>query len=209
MTLWAIVPIKPMRLGKSRLAGVLAEEERVALNRRLLAHTVETLKAVPELEKVLVISRDPAALALARKHGARTVLEDDDSQLNVALARATYVARSFNTHGVLVLPADLPFITVEDIRRLLEAAHDPPVVAIAPDRKREGTNALLISPPGLIQYQFGPGSFDRHCARARQAGARLEICDLPSLAVDLDWPEDLHLLDGWSVPARYPGQPAG
>jgi len=206
MTLWAIVPIKPMRLGKSRLAGVLPEEERVALNRRLLVHTVETLKAVPELEKVLVISRDPAALALARKHGARTVLEDDDSQLNVALARATYVARSFNTHGVLVLPADLPFITVDDIRRLLEAAHDPPVVAIAPDRKREGTNALLISPPGLIQYQFGPGSFDRHCTRARQAGARLEICDLPSLAVDLDWPEDLHLLDGWSVPARYPEQ---
>ncbi len=202
MTLWAIVPIKPMRLGKSRLAGVLADEERAALNRRLLAHTVETLKAVPELEKVLVISRDPAALALARRHGARTVLEDDDSQLNLALARATYVARSFNTHGVLVLPADLPFITAADIRRLLEAAHDPPVVAIAPDRKREGTNALLISPPGLIQYQFGPGSFDRHCARARQAGARLEICDLPSLAVDLDWPEDLRLLDGWSVPAR-------
>ncbi len=206
MTLWAIVPIKPMRLGKSRLARVLSEEERAELNRQLLVHTVKTLKSVPELEKVLVVSRDQSALALARRHGARTVQEDEGSQLNIALARATYVARSFNTHGVLVLPADLPFITAEDIRRLLEAAHDPPVVVIAPDRKREGTNALLISPPGLIEYEFGPGSFARHCARAREAGARLEVCELPSLAVDLDWPEDLHLLDGWSVPISPPSE---
>ncbi|RMF50431.1 MAG: 2-phospho-L-lactate guanylyltransferase, partial [Anaerolineae bacterium] len=61
-------------------------------------------------------------------------------------------------------------------------------------------------PPGLIEYEFGPGSFARHCARAREAGARLEVCELPSLAVDLDWPEDLHLLDGWSVPISPPSE---
>lgn len=202
MTLWAIVPVKPMRLGKSRLAPVLSEEERIALNQQLLVHTVQTLKSMPELERVLVVSRDPGALALARHYGARTVQEDDSSQLNTALARATFVARSFHTHGVLVLPADLPFLDVDDIRRMLAAAHDPPVVVVAPDRKREGTNALIISPPGTITYRFGKGSFTRHCELARQAGARLEILDLPSLAVDLDSPEDLHLLDGWSVPIK-------
>ncbi len=194
MTLWAIVPIKPMRLGKSRLATVLSEEERAALNRQLLVRTIETLKSVSELEQVLVVSRDTAALALARKHGARTVLEDDESHLNLALARATFVARRFNTHGVLVLPADLPFLSADDVRALLKAAQEPPVVVVAPDRKREGTNALVISPPGLITYRFGPGSFQRHCDLARKAGARLEVLDLPSLAVDLDWPEDLKLL---------------
>ncbi len=204
MTLWAIVPIKPMRLGKSRLAEVLTEEERLALNRRLLVHTVETLKSVPELEQVLVVSRDSAALALARKHGARTVLEENESHLNLALARATFVARRFNTHGVLVLPADLPFLQAEDVRRLLEAARQPPAVVIVPDRKREGTNALVISPPGLMAYRFGPGSFRRHCAMARQAGARLEILELPSLAVDLDWPEDLQLLTAADAPIRLP-----
>jgi 2-phospho-L-lactate guanylyltransferase (CobY/MobA/RfbA family) len=43
----------------------------------------------------------------------------------------------------------------------------------------------------LIGYDFGPDSFQRHCERARQAGARLEICELPSLALDVDLPEDL------------------
>ncbi len=202
MTLWAIVPVKPMRLGKSRLAPVLSEEERIALNQQLLVHTVQTLKSMPELERVLVVSRDPGALALARQYGAHTVQEDNSSQLNTALARATFVARSFHTYGVLVLPVDLPFLDVDDIRRMLATAHDPPVVVVAPDRKREGTNALVISPPCTITYRFGEGSFTRHCELAQQAGARLEILDLPSLAVDLDSPEDLHLLDGWSVPLK-------
>ena len=194
MTLWAIVPVKPLRRGKSRLAGVLTEEERVDLNRRLLAHTLDTLTAIKELESVLVVSRDPAALALARDHGARTVQENGAPQLNVALARATIVAKSYATQGVLIVPADLPLLTPEDVRAMLARAADPPVVVIAPDRRRDGTNALLVCPVGLIQYTYGPNSFQRHCERALQAGARLEIIDLPSLALDMDMPEDLEIV---------------
>ena len=71
MTLWAIVPVKPLRHGKSRLAGVLTPDERTDLNRRLLDHTLATLSAIPEIEHVLVVSRDQSALALARSHGVR------------------------------------------------------------------------------------------------------------------------------------------
>lgn len=195
MTLWAIVPVKPMRLSKSRLAGVLSGEDREQLNRYLLAHTIDTLKSIPELEHVLVVSRDSNALRLAQAHGARTVREAGAPQLNLALMRATFVARSHKTHGVLVLPADLPFITAEDIRLMLASAYDPPVVVVAPDRHMQGTNALLISPAGLIEYDFGPGSFERHCAKAQAAGARLEICNFPSLAFDVDLPDDLRHLE--------------
>ena len=74
---------------------------------------------------------------------------------------------------------------------MLELAGKPPVVVVAPDTRRQGTNALLSSPVGLIDYDFRPGSFERHCQRACQAGARLEISELPSLALDMDLPEDL------------------
>ena len=76
---------------------------------------------------------------------------------------------------------------------LLERATNPPVVVIAPDRHQKGTNALLLSPSNLIEYDFGENSFKRHCERATQAGARLEIVNLPSLDVDLDLPEDLEI----------------
>ncbi|MBM3145809.1 MAG: 2-phospho-L-lactate guanylyltransferase [Chloroflexi bacterium] len=195
MTIWAIVPVKPLRRGKSRLAGVFSEEERTDLNRRLLENTISTLKNIPEIEHVLVVSRDQAALALARDLGARTVLENGDSHLNVALERATIVAQTYETRGVLILPADLPLITSEDVSMMLERAADPPVVVVAPDRRKEGTNALLVCPAGLIEYHYGKDSFEKHCELARRAGARLEVCELPSLTLDLDVPDDLMLLE--------------
>ena len=195
MSLWAIVPVKPLRRGKSRLANVLSEEERTNLNTKLLTNTIDTLHQLPDIENILVISRDPAALSLAREHGARTIREEGAPQLNAALSRATIMARSYSADGILVLPADLPQITSEDIYALLAAAEDPPVVVIAPDHRHEGTNALLINPAGLIEYDFGLESFERHCELAREAGATLKICELPSIAHDIDTPEDLVYLE--------------
>lgn len=194
MTLWAIVPVKPLRRGKSRLAGALTEDERAELNRLLLERTLKTLTELKEVEQVLVVSRDSSALALARDLGARTVQEDGAPHLNTALKRATVVAQVYASRGVLVLPADLPLLSKQDILTLIERATDPPVVVIAPDRHQKGTNALLLSPANLIEYDFGENSFKRHCERARKAGARLEIVTLPTLGLDLDLPEDLELV---------------
>ncbi len=194
MTIWAIIPVKPLRSGKSRLAGTLSADERAELNRALLQHTLKTLSDLREVEHVLVVSRDPQALTLARLYGARTVRENGQPHLNTALKRATVVAQVYATRGVLVLPADLPLISREDILTLIDHAMDPPVVVIAPDRHEKGTNALLISPSGLIEYDFGENSFQRHCQRVKEAGARLEVVNLPSLGLDLDLPEDLELV---------------
>ncbi len=194
MTLWAIVPVKPLRRGKSRLAGTLSEDERAELNRILLQRTIQTLSDLKEIEQVLVVSRDSSALALARDLGARTVQEDGAPTLNTALKRATVVAQVYASRGVLIVPADLPLLKREDVTALLERSTNPPVVVIAPDRHEKGTNALLLSPANLIEYDFGEDSFMRHCERARKAGARLEIVKLPSLGLDLDLPEDLELI---------------
>ncbi len=194
MTLWAIVPVKPLRRGKSRLAGALSEDERAELNRRLLENTIHTLHELREIEEVLVVSRDSSALSLARELGARTLQEDGAPALNTALKRATVVAQVHASHGVLILPADLPLVSRQDILTLIARATQPPVVVIAPDRHEQGTNALLLSPADIIEYDFGENSFKRHCERARKAGARLEIVKLPSLGLDLDLPEDLDLI---------------
>jgi 2-phospho-L-lactate guanylyltransferase len=195
MALWAIVPVKPLNRGKSRLSEVFTPEERMDLNCHLLKNTVVTLKGIPEIEHVLVVSRDQTALSIARKLGARTVQENGDPDLNIALTRATVVAKTYTTRGILIVPADLPLITPEDVNAILDKAGEPPVVVVAPDRHRSGTNALLVNPAGLIEYQYGIESFRRHCELAIMVGARLEICELPSLALDLDVPDDLNELE--------------
>lgn len=196
MTLWAVVPVKPLRRGKSRLSGVLSEDERTALNKKLLIHSVNTLTQISELEQVLVVSRDSEALAIARMHGARTVLEDSASHLNIALARATAVATTYAAQGVLVLPADLPNITPEDVRQLISSASAGASVVIAPDHHGTGTNALLVKPPGLISYAFGENSFERHMAQIEAKGIRVKVLEMSCLAQDVDFPEDLTFLNG-------------
>jgi 2-phospho-L-lactate guanylyltransferase len=148
-----------------------------------LQNTLKTFSDLKEVEEVLVISRDPQALAIARQHGARTVREDGQPELNTALKRATVIAQVYATRGVLILPADLPLVTREDVLALIERAGESPSVVIAPDRHGTGTNALLISPAGLIEYDFGENSSGIVSAGA---GARLEIIRrLPRVGLDL------------------------
>ncbi len=193
MGLWAIVPVKPLNRGKSRLSGVLTKDERAALNHSLLENTLNALHT-PSVQQTLVISRDPAALALARELGARTVLEDSHSELNLALQRATVVATLSGAERILILPADLPLLDTTVVDFLVQFSLKAPEVLIAPDRHGMGTNALLVNPAGLLQYSFGPGSFQKHCEQARHANARLQVVEHPSLELDLDTPQDLDLL---------------
>lgn len=194
MTLWAIVPVKPLRRGKSRLAKVLSTDERAILNQTMLANTLRVLMDVKEIDQVVVISKDSAVLALARDFNARTVQEDGRSHLNLALRRATVVADMYGATGVLILPADLPLLSVEALRDMIQHLGKPPSLVIAPDRRRDGTNALLISPTDLIGYHYGPGSFNRHCELANRVGAHVAVVERQELDLDLDLPEDLDYL---------------
>jgi 2-phospho-L-lactate guanylyltransferase len=193
MTIWAIVPVKPLLVGKSRLASVLDSEERARLNRMLLERTLGVIKDTPGINGTLVVSRDPEVLAIAREFGARTVLEHGQTKtdLNLALTRATVVAKAFEISGIIVLPADLPLVSPDDLQAIMNEIKEPPVVVISPDRHEDGTNAMLMCPAGLINFHFGQNSFNRHCMYALQTGARLEIVRRVNLGLDLDFPDDL------------------
>lgn len=191
MSLWAIVPVKALHESKSRLREVLTPDQRVDLSREMLLNTLRELAELTEIERTLVVSADSTVLALARERGAEIIEERGSPSLNKALNQATAIANK--AEAVLILPADLPLLQAADVRDLIGRAHDPPVVAISPDRKRSGTNALLMAPPGTIKYGFGPDSFERHVRSAEASGARVEIIELPNLGLDLDAPEDLEI----------------
>jgi 2-phospho-L-lactate guanylyltransferase len=194
MPLWAIVPVKPLRRGKSRLSPVLSEDERTALNQTLLTNTLKILSSVQQIDRIMVVSRDPAALTLARDFGARTVLENGNPELNTALRRASMVANTHLANEILIIPADLPLISKLEVEAFLKHAGKPPEIIISPDRRRDGTNMLYINPAGLIHFHYGTGSFQKHMAEAGTSGARIEVVESACLGLDLDIPEDLEIL---------------
>ncbi|MEP7293965.1 MAG: hypothetical protein ABI835_19415, partial [Chloroflexota bacterium] len=89
MSIWAIIPVKPLSRGKSRLSDVLSPEERQQLSERLFRHVLTAVNDTPQVAGTLVISRDPRALAIARDMSAHTVQESGAPELNNALMRAT------------------------------------------------------------------------------------------------------------------------
>jgi 2-phospho-L-lactate/phosphoenolpyruvate guanylyltransferase len=194
-TVVALVPVRSLSGGKSRLGEPLDPEERAELILAMLRRTVVSALASKCLSGVVVVSMDPDLLRRARAMGAMS-LEQATDGLNEGLSEAR-VAAGAEATAVVVLPVDLPGITARDIDLLVDAARlalrdapERPVVVLVPDRHGTGTNALLLSPPDAIGFRFGEGSRAAHAAAARARGASYVELDGP-LTFDVDTPEDL------------------
>lgn len=193
MSLWAIIPVKPLNRAKSRLSEVLSPEKRFQFAELMLRHVLSVVTNTPQVTGTLVISRDPKALSIARELGARTIQESNPSDLNPALERATEIVRVWGAGAVLILPADLPFITVEDVSNIAEEGTLGTCIVIATDREKDGTNAMLVRPAGLVTYTYGVNSYDRHVIAAQGAGAIVKEYFSETISLDVDVPEDLEL----------------
>ena len=194
---WAVLPVKPFGEAKSRLSDALDAAQRKELARGLMLHSLRALQASEFVEHVAVVSADPEALALATELGAEA-LHEERSGLNQALVQARRHAVANGAGSLLVLASDLPLVASSDIDALFRA-RDAAVV-IAPDRRHVGTNALLLRPPGAIEFAFGDNSLQRHIELAEALDAKAVGLSLPGLAFDVDLPEDWQDLQalGWS-----------
>jgi 2-phospho-L-lactate/phosphoenolpyruvate guanylyltransferase len=183
-----VVPVKDLKGTKSRLAPILDPGARAGLTLYMMGRVVAAIREAG-IEDVCVVSPDRIVLNEAQRRGA-TPLVQESRGLNPALEEGRRRALDLGAHTLLVLPADLPLLDAADVHAVLEAAEDSPVV-IAPDGARSGTNALLIRPPEVLPYSFGPDSFDAHLVAARTRGLDFRVCERPHLAFDLDTAGDL------------------
>ena len=188
MSLFAVVPVKDLHSAKSRLSPALDPEERVDLTLHMLDHVLTTLEKAG-VGNVCVVSPDRAVLEVARERGASPLFQESRG-LNPALEEARLWAMRQGASSLLVLPADLPLLTASDVLALLEEKEVPRVV-ISPDKSHTGTNALLLRPPDVLPFAFGPDSFETHLRLARERGIDVSVRELPNLALDLDTTGDL------------------
>lgn len=190
-----IVPVKALRLAKRRLASALTATERRQLVLAMLADVLDTLAAVPSAGPVLVVTPDPDVAALAEAKHAAVLVDKADGGLNAAV-RQGLGDRCVQAAGrALVVPGDVPLASAGEIARVAGSiAPGRQRVVLVPSRDGDGTNALLLAPPGVIEPAFGPDSFFRHLAAAVARGADAEILQLDGLATDIDMPGDLDCL---------------
>jgi 2-phospho-L-lactate guanylyltransferase len=191
----AILPVKSFPRAKERLRSGLSPELRRGLAEAMFADVLAALTRTEAIDAIYVVSAGETARQIAEAHGVR-VVKDGELGHNAAASLGVRMALEAGAERVLLVPGDCPALDPDELDVLLARPAGSPVVVIVPDRHGTGTNALLLKPPDVIEPAFGPGSCDRHVRLAHAAGVGAEVVGVPSLAIDIDTPDDLEALEG-------------
>lgn len=215
MTL-AAVPAKDLTNAKQRLIPILSASERRELGRAMLEDVLAALSSAG-LDSVLVVTRDPDVMELARCFSA-TILEEPENRGHTeAVALAQRHAARVGAKRFLTVPGDVPRVTAAEIRAICRVAGTGPAAVLVPSRSGFGTNGVLLAPPDVMPLKFGEPSFENHLSAARERGLESRVLRLEGLGLDIDGPEDLaalvendnktrsaRLLRSLGVPERLP-----
>lgn len=193
----AVLPIKRFAVAKQRLAADFSSGTRRALVEAMATDVLVALRRAQEVDQVLVVTGDLGVEALANGYDAHTVADGEERSHSAAAAVGVAEAITRGARRVLLVPGDTPALDPKQLDAFLRraATAEEPAVVVVPDRHGEGTNGLLLTPPGTIVPAFGAGSRAVHLGAAQAAGAHASVDDeVPSLGLDIDTADDVEAL---------------
>jgi 2-phospho-L-lactate/phosphoenolpyruvate guanylyltransferase len=185
-----LVPVKNLAHAKQRLASVLDQAARTELAEAMLHDVLEALEA---RSQVALVTSDPFAMNLARQFRVEAIPDVANRSETDAIEMATQLCISRGAEYTLVIPADIPLITPEELDSIFSSASAEGSVLV-PAADGRGTNAALRRPAALFPLRFGNDSFQPHLAAARATQKPCAVLRLPGIALDVDNPSDLRQL---------------
>ena len=188
-----LVPVKTLGNAKQRLGEAYDQMHRTLLAEAMLRDVLVAVAGIASHVDVFLVTGDPAAQHLAAEFGFGVIadLRNESETAAIEMATAWCQARGYDT--TIVIPADIPLITSEELHRVLDAA-PPEGMVIVPAFDRRGSNCILRRPANVIPLRFGNDSFLPHCQTMKKTGKPLIILALPGIGLDVDNPRELDLL---------------
>jgi 2-phospho-L-lactate guanylyltransferase len=184
----AIVPMKPLSNGKSRLARTLTEDQRAEITLGMLRRVLKALNGA-SISTICVIGGDDRVKRVARDHNAICWTELGKN-LNDTLSKAMDQV-FMRDKAALYVAGDLPFLKPSDIHSMLQASRRLGNVTLAPARRDGGTNAILVPRGVPFRPELGRNSFKKHLSKAAKLKTSVAISYSPGLGFDLDIIDDL------------------
>jgi len=186
-----IVPIKAFTSAKTRLAGLLDEDQRAALARVSAHRVLKAAEACGAIGLRLAVVEDEATAEFARMYFFEPLLRPELWGQSAAVDAGFDEARARGATAVMTVSADVPLTRPLDLLQLSERAG----LTLVTDREGTGTNALHLAPPRPFRLHFGPGSLDQHRREAAAEGIEVHLLDNARLRLDLDSPADVDALE--------------
>ena len=195
MNVAALIPAKGFTHAKQRLSPLLGAAERRMLAEVMLRDVLRQALLARGLEATFVVTGDARISEIASSLGAKLIQEEEERGETEAVVFALAELKQRGIQAVLVIPADIPLVCASDIELLLEhvSGHDSttPFSLLVPSHDRMGTNALLLSPPDVIELRFGYDSFSYHLSEVAAKGLPLRVLENKRIGLDIDEPKDM------------------
>ena len=166
----AILPVKSFDAAKQRLGGVLGSGSRQALAQAMFSDVLGSLRHVPGLDAVAVVTADRGRRGARPAASGVQVLRDTEQagQSPAALIGIRY-ALAAGYDRVLLVPGDTPLLDPAEVGALLVAGTERELgLAIVPDRHGTGTNAPAAVAARRDRAELRTGQpFERHVGARR------------------------------------------
>ena len=188
-----LIPFKSLATAKQRLATALGQQQRSQLAEAMLLDVMTAAAGVAHRIDVALVTGDLLAQATAREFGFAVIEDTRNESETAAIEMATACCEESGYDTSVVVPADIPLITSDELHRVLDAAPGEGAVFV-PAYDRRGSNCILRRPASLIPLRFGNDSFLPHCETMRQTGKQLVIIEMPGIGLDIDNPHELEML---------------
>ncbi|MEM3096740.1 MAG: 2-phospho-L-lactate guanylyltransferase [Nitrososphaerota archaeon] len=186
----ALIPVKRLSRSKTRLGGRLEAVERASLSVSILTKVARACRDAG-LHPIL-LSPDKHVKALASLHGWGYFSDTGHSLRSSVSAALNKIVRS-GASEVLVVHADLPFLSPDDLRQIISVSKGADIV-LCPNLAVDGTNIVYVKKPKSFRPMYGRESFSRHLRYHLSCGLRVKTFISLGSALDIDTPKDLRLL---------------
>ena len=184
----AIIPVKTFSKAKTRLNLQQTSKEEICSI--MLQEVLKTISASKLINKIVMVSKDEAALKIGRQFNV-IELFDDESGVNNAINLADKYLFDKKFDCSVIFPQDIPIMTSFDIDTLLGFIRSIDSVIIVPSRQFNGTNALVRCPASLMQTKYDMGSYTHQMDAANAKAKNISIALIRRMMLDIDDESDL------------------
>ena len=156
----------------------------------MLQEVLNTISNCKLISKIVLVSKDEAALKIGRQFDAIEIF-DDESGVNNAISLADQYLSDKKFDCSVIFPQDIPVMTSSDIDNLLGFVKSKRSVIIVPSRQFNGTNALVRCPADIMTTRYDMGSYTFQMDAARTKTENISIALIRRMMLDIDDEFDL------------------
>ncbi len=192
-----IIPIKSLKDGKKRLESFLTSQQRKALILTLLKNVLNATAKAQLSNHTLLVTPDSKIIEITKKWNLSNLeylVEYASNGTNQAVQLAIDWCASKQISSILIIPADIPLVSSDDIDELIKMGKNKFPIVLVPSQRRDGTNAFYLRPPNLVKVWYGPNSFQKNLDTISKQKLPYIILEKPAFALDIDLKEDLEQL---------------